>query len=345
MHQPRIQILCTLGPASLDPAIVGRLDECGVDLFRINLSHTPLEVVEATLQLVRSASPKPICLDTEGPQVRCGLIEEGTVLTEGRFVRLVRSEILGTADSLTLRPAATFDVLAAGSVVEIDFDGVELRVTEVGDDHAEAVVTSPGRVRSNKAVVVEPAPPLPTLSQRDLAGIQVGAQLGITHYAMSFARSADDVALIRRLAPPGSYIIGKIESSAGVRGMDGIITAADAVLIDRGDLSKEIPLEYVPFYQKAIVRRANRWTKPVFVATNLLESMTANRTPTVAEANDIANTLLDGVHGLVLAAETAIGIDPVGSVAMVGRLIRAFERTNFGSLLERDRQLAALPVE
>ena len=116
--------------------------------------------------------------------------------------------------------------------------------------------------------------------------------------------------------------------------MDEIIEAADAVLIDRGDLSREVPLEHVPYYQKAIVRRANRWNQPLFVATNLLESMVINRRPTIAEANDIANTLLDGVHGLVLAAETAIGVDPVGTVDMVLRAIDAFEREALGRLVE-----------
>ena len=119
--------------------------------------------------------------------------------------------------------------------------------------------------------------------------------------------------------------------------MDSIIHASDAVLIDRGDLSREIAFEYVPYYQKAIIRRANRWHRSVYVATNLLESMVTSRVPTIAEANDLATTLLDGVHGLVLAAETAIGVDPVGSVRMVLRAVRAFERTTGSDLLEEEQ--------
>jgi pyruvate kinase len=132
-------------------------------------------------------------------------------------------------------------------------------------------------------------------------------------------------------------VMAKIESKRGVQRMDEILEAADSVIIDRGDLSREVPLEYVPYYQKAIARRANRWNRSVFVATNLLESMITNKQPTIAEANDIANTLLDGVNGLVLAAETAIGMDPVGSVEMVQRAIDAFERTAEGNLLPEDR--------
>ena len=138
--------------------------------------------------------------------------------------------------------------------------------------------------------------------------------------------------------------MAKIESREGVRNMDGIMHATDVVLIDRGDLSREIPFENVPFYQKAIVRRANRWNRPVYVATNLLESMVTQRTPTIAEANDIANTLLDGVHGLVLAAETAVGVDPAGSVDIVLRAIRAFEQANEGHLLLEDRLQVDAPL-
>jgi pyruvate kinase len=154
---------------------------------------------------------------------------------------------------------------------------------------------------------------------------------------MSFTSSGDDVATLRRLVGDGATIISKIESRAGVRNMDGIIECSDAIIIDRGDLSREIPLQHIPYYQKAIVRRANRWNTPLYVATNLLESMVTNRRPTIAEANDIANTLLDGVHGLVLAAETAVGIDPVGAADMIMTAIDAFDRANEGALLEEDR--------
>ena len=132
--------------------------------------------------------------------------------------------------------------------------------------------------------------------------------------------------------PAGAQVIAKIESRTGIANMDGIVPAADAVLIDRGDLSREVPIEQIPYYQKAIVRRANRWHRPAYVATNLLESMVTNKLPTVAEANDIANSLLDGVHGL-LAAETAIGVDPVGAVDVVLRALRAFEGANGSHVL------------
>jgi len=332
----KIQLLCTLGPASMDPEIIRALDARNVDLFRINLSHTPLEGVEPAIALVQGCSSTPICLDTEGAQVRCGEVADDVVLVEGSEIELTAEPVMGSASSVTLWPDTLFDALSVGSMLEVDFDGAALRIAEVFERRARAIVTNAGRMRSNKGVTVDPPPDLPALSQKDIAAIELGTRHGIADYALSFAARADDVSLIRSLAPQGSNIIAKIESRAGVRNMDAIIDAADAILIDRGDLSREVPFELVPYVQKSIIRHANRWNRRVYVATNLLESMVTGRVPTIAESNDIANTLLDGVHGLVLAAETAVGIDPVGSVDIVLRGIRAFERSTKIDLLEDD---------
>ena len=333
----KIQILCTLGPASMEPEIIRELDARDVDLFRINLSHTPLERVESSIELVQACSSTPICLDTEGAQVRCGEVAEGVILVEGSEILLSAYPVSGSVSSVTLWPESLFEALTVGSVLEIDFDGAAVRVTDASERLARAVVTNAGRVRSNKGVTIDPPPDLPALSQKDIAAIELGSRHGVADYALSFAANADDVSRIRSLAPQGSNIIAKIESRVGVKNMDAIIDAADAVLIDRGDLSREVPFELVPYVQKTIIRHANRWNRRVYVATNLLESMVTGRVPTIAESNDIANTLLDGVHGLVLAAETAVGIDPVGSVDIVLRGIHAFERSTQIDLLDDDR--------
>jgi pyruvate kinase len=337
MTEMKIKILCTLGPVSLDGDVIHALDSAGVDVFRINLSHTPLESVEDTIALIRRYSSVPICLDTQGRQVRCGTMTGDVVLDEAAEVALTAESVIGTKREITLWPASVFDALERGARVSVDFEGAVLAVTSVGDRSATAVVSSPGRVRSNKAVTIDPSPDLPALSDTDLSAVEMGRRNGIGHYALSFATSGDEVSELRRLAPVGAEIMAKIESRAGVRNMDSIIDASDVVLIDRGDLSREIAFEYVPYYQKAIIRRANRWHRSVYVATNLLESMVTSRVPTIAEANDLATTLLDGVHGLVLAAETAIGVDPVGSVRMVLRAVRAFERTTGSDLLEEEQ--------
>lgn len=333
----KIKILCTLGPASLDPDVIKRLDKRHVDLFRINLSHTPPEALEGTIARIRAVSETPICLDTQGAQVRCGQIKQGVTLSEGAEVKLTGEPLTGDDSVIPLWPDSVFELLAPGNTIGIDFDGAKLQVTDVEPTSARATVIARGKIHTNKAVTIDPSPALPALTWQDVAAIAIGVDHGITHYALSFAAGAIQVAQIRELAPAGAHIMSKIESRVGIRNMDEIIEASDSVLIDRGDLSHEIPFEFVPYYQKAVVRRANRWSRPAYVATNLLESMVTNRQPTIAEANDIANTLLDGVHGLVLAAETAVGRDPVGSVDIVLRAIEAFERTSEGQLLAEDR--------
>jgi len=326
----KIQLVCTLGPASLDPDVIHQLDARGIDLFRINLSHTAIEELPSTIDFVRRNSDAPLSLDTEGAQVRCGPVVPDLLLEQGADVELTADEVEGTADRVSLRPRSAFHALRSGSNISIDFHGALLRVVETGDTSARAVVDRRGRIGSNKAVTISPPFRLPALTEKDVAALAIGRRMGIDHYALSFAASSRGVRQIRRLIPPRAHLISKIESRAGTRSMDEIIEASDAVLIDRGDLSREVPLEEVPYYQKAIVRRANRWRKPLYVATNLLESMVLNSRPTVAEVNDVANTLLDGAHGLVLAAETAIGVDPVGAVDMVKRAIEAFERSHAG---------------
>jgi len=318
--------LCTLGPASLKPDVIAELAHRGIDLFRINLSHTAPDDVEPTIDFVQKHSDVPICLDTEGAQVRCGGMEAGVFLAEGQPVRLLPGQAFGDGEAFSLRPVSIFEELQAGNIVHVDSDGAVLRVTDVGEGEAEAIVVGGGTVASNKAVTIEPPPRLPSLTEHDLLAIQRGVLAGIRHFALSFANHADDVKHLRGLLPPDSNVIAKIESLSGVHNVEPITMAADAVLIDRGDLSREVPMEHVPIYQKHIIRQANALNTPVFVATNLLESMIVSRYPTLAESNDIFNTLCDGAHGLVLAAETAIGDHPVESVDAVLRMVDAFER-------------------
>jgi pyruvate kinase len=316
--------------------IVRALESRGVDLFRINLSHTPLAELEPAIDFLQRTSSVPICLDTEGAQVRCGRMHPDVVLAVGAQVRLCRDPLVGTADALNLWPPSAFEALAVGHEVSVDFDGALLRVTAVDDGEALTAVIEAGAVRSNKAVTVRPSPRLPALSDKDEQALAIGVRRGLRHFALSFASCAADVQLLRGLVPAGAYLISKIESRAGVRNMDAIMGLSDAVLIDRGDLSREIPIEHVPVYQKHIIRRANTWNRPVFVATNLLESMIRNTRPTIAEANDIMNTLFDGAHGLVLAAETAIGDHPLRAVDMVRRVIDAYEHSTARLITEVD---------
>lgn len=333
-RQRFVRVLCTLGPASLQEATIRRLEERDVDLFRINLSHTPLEQVAPTIELIQSFSSVPVCLDTEGAQVRTGKMAPDVVVADAAHVRLTPAHVLGTADEITLTPASVFDELAPGNLIGLDFDGVVLLVVEKDAAGVNTIVLNGGRIGSNKAVVVTPAPQLPALSEKDRAAVAIGREFGLAHFALSFANCAADVAELRELVGPDAKIISKIESKRGVLNLDEILAATDEILIDRGDLSREVPLENIPLLQKAIIRKANLNKVPVNVATNLLESMIANRKPTRAELNDIINTLLDGANGLVLAAETAIGQHPVGAVDMVLSMIDRHRRSVEGHRIE-----------
>lgn len=320
-------ILCTLGPASLNATVIRKLDKRGVYLYRINLSHTPLQQLGDVIETIRRFSDTPICIDTEGAQVRCGRMESGATLAAGTRVHLRSDAVVGNGHTLSLTPGSVIANLAPGSLVAIDFNAVLLQVLDVAAECAEALVLNGGSIGSNKAVTISPAPVLPALSENDVAAIGIARQHGVRHAALSFASSRSDVEELRRIAGPDSHIISKIESPAGVTNLDQILAVSDAILIDRGDLSREVPLESIPLLQKAIIRKANGASTPVYVATNLLESMVTNPTPTRAEINDVMNTLIDGADGLVLAAETAVGAYPVEAVDMVLAVARQYRRS------------------
>ncbi len=319
------KILCTLGPASLNPRTIRRLDELHVDLFRLNLSHTNVEKIEELVGLIRTYSDIPICLDTQGAQVRTSAFAGGRVTLElNSMIEFAAPLELGDATRIPLYPASILTQLAVGDLVSIDFGTALLQVTEAGTSCGARVVSS-GTIGSNKAVSIDRVIDLPPLTDVDYAAIERGLHLGIFHFALSFANHRSDVELFRDIVGKQVQIIAKIESQLGLSHLVEILDAADVILIDRGDLSREVSIESIPFVQKEIIRRANEASVPVYVATNLLESMVVSPKPTRAEVNDVVNTLLDGADGLVLATETAIGDHPVGCTSMIRSLIRQYE--------------------
>ena len=322
-----IELLCTLGPASMNEHVIRRMDELGVDLFRINLSHTRLEDVGETIRFVAAISDTPICLDTEGAQIRTGAMSGGVVEVAENLLITATAAVAGrpgTRDHLGLYPGDVIDRLRQGDLISIDFDAVLVQVVDTAPGTAILRVLNPGRIGSNKAVTVQRPLTLAPLTDKDREAIGIGRAEGITDFALSFANTAQDVRDIRALAGKDARIIAKIECHNGLLNLDSIIAESDAVLIDRGDLAREVPIERIPQVQKLIVARAKAHRRKVYVATNLLESMVTSSVPTRAEVNDIYNTLADGADGLVLAAETAIGRHPVACAAMVVRLIREF---------------------
>ena len=321
------QILCTLGPASMNERVIRRLEGCGATLFRINLSHTALDEVEPAVQFIKKHSDVPICLDTEGAQIRTGpLVGSALSVRDNTIIRAHRRRVPGDDKNFNLYPEDIIDILQPGDFLSIDFNAVLVQVIGSDDENTvRMLVLNGGRVGQNKAVTLERPVKLPPLTKKDRSAIEIGRSVGLSHFALSFANHGDDVEEIRTVAGEDTFIISKIESRNGLANIDAIAAGSNALLIDRGDLSREVPIERLPTTQKAILRKGRNVGVPVYVATNLLESMVTAPHPTRAEVNDIHNTLLDGADGLVLAAETAIGEHPIECASMISRMIENFE--------------------
>lgn len=321
-----IDLLCTLGPASMNDRVIARLEELGATLFRINLSHTALEDLPRLVEFVQERTNVPLCLDTEGAQVRNGKLIGGAVdVREHNIIDAVSETILGDNRRFSLYPEYVVDALEIGDFISIDFNAVLVQVIDKTEGRATLRVLNGGKMGQNKAVTVERIITMPPLTEKDEESIKIGRNMGVKHFALSFANFGKDVDFTRELAGPDTFIISKIECRNGLINLDDIIQKSDAILIDRGDLSREVPIERIPSLQRKIIQQAKSGKTLVYVATNLLESMITNPGPTRAEVNDVFYTLVSGADGLVLAAETAIGDNPIGCASMIVKLVHAFE--------------------
>lgn len=330
------ETMVTLGPATSDLAALRTLKALGVDFVRVNMSHSSLSDLRGFIHLAQAADI-PFVLDTEGSQVRMGLVDRvgpGVFLSEGAKVELTYDYHTAGANEIPLRPSSAIHDLGAGDVLELDFNGASVRVEEGAhpcSGYVLATVVTAGVIQNNKAVTVHQVfgqtyrPP--TISAKDLLAIGIGLEMGVEFIALSFVRSAGSILDIREATEGKMLVISKVECTDALTNLDEIIEASDYLLIDRGDLSREVPIQTVPFLQKSIIDRAVRGHgKRTFVATNLLESMIANPHPTVAEVSDIANAVVDGATGLVLAGETAIGQYPFLAVRQLNAAIEYAER-------------------
>ena len=320
-------ILVTLGPTSMNEETVKTCTELGVYVFRINLSHTPIDQVEDNIKRIQSWTDVPVCLDSEGAQLRNGsMINEKVEFAKGEEIRISFDPIVGDSTQISFNPVVVLKQFEVGDIVQVDFNHVSFEITARFDDHYTALVLSGGRIGSNKGADVNRDLKFDPLTSKDRQAIEIGLKNDVKNFALSFANLPEDVDLMRSLCGADSRIICKIESPSGVNNLESIIERTDEILIDRGDLSRRVPIERIPFLQRGIISTARRMDTPVFVATNLLESMVTTKSPTRAEVNDVVSTLEMGATGLVLAAETAIGKHPVEAVQMIRSLMNEFER-------------------
>lgn len=320
------EIWCTLGPSSLNDRVIGRLEELGVSLFRLNLSHTKIDQLPKTLEYIQSRTKVPVCLDTEGAQVRTTDLNAGKIeVRENSTIRIHYNQVSGDSSNLNLTPENIAKQLKIGDLLKMDAD-VLVQVVVVESEWVVARVLNGGEIGQNKAVtVLERDIAMPAMTEKDQQAMTIGKKFGIRHVALSFANRAADVDEIRALAHPEAMVTSKIECLNGLRNLPEIAEKSDALLIDRGDLSRQVNIEKIPALQKDIIHHAKVTGVKIYVATNLLESMITSANPTRAEVNDVFNTLMDGADGLVLAAETAIGAYPVFAASMIRKVIREYE--------------------
>jgi len=266
-----IKILSTLGPGSLNKETVQTLAKKGVNLFRINLSHTALEDVEGIIAKIQSWTDVPVCLDSEGAQVRNGFMKSGRVVYQtGDSVYIHSEAIVGDKQNISFTPDSVFSQLQEGDEIRVDFDSVAFRMTGKASDQFIATVLQGGQVGSNKGAVVSRPLKLDPITPKDKAAFEIGLSMGIKNFALSFTHCAEDVRQVREIIGERT-LISKIESIQGVLNLKEILLLVDQILIDRGDLSREIPIEKIPFIQRSIINYARIYETPVYVVSISVE--------------------------------------------------------------------------
>ncbi|MBU0743937.1 MAG: sulfate adenylyltransferase, partial [Gammaproteobacteria bacterium] len=327
-----LKIIFTVGPTSLNEQVLRRLEVRNISLVRINLSHVQEDEIEKHIQFLQKFKI-PVAIDTEGSQIRTGNCKtSGIFLNLNHFIKLHRNLESCDNGNIYFTPPHILDYFKPGDLIAIDFNSALLRVEDVSSlaalDFITCRVIVEGYVGSKKGVHCEDINcNLPSFSPKDLYAIELAKKYGIKHFTLSFIDHASEVERFKQIYPQ-AITYAKIETISGVKNVSAILNIADGILIDRGDLSREIPIEKIPLAQKMLIEQARLHKKDVFVASNLVEAMALDLKPTRAEVNDIVNTVLDGATGFVLTKEAAVGRYPVETVNMVNNLISQSKRIN-----------------
>jgi pyruvate kinase len=341
------KIVATLGPASSSPETIRALFDAGVDVFRLNFSHGRQSDHHEKHEIIRrierdTGRPIGIMADLQGPKLRLGVFAQGRVeIATGARFRLDLDPTLGDEHRAPLLHPEIFAAIRRGTELLLDDGKVRLRVEDCGADFAETVTLVGGRLSDRKGVNVPGvALPISALTDKDRADLAFALDLGVDWVALSFVQRSEDVAEGRELVAGRAGILVKLEKPLAIESLEGIVELADSVMVARGDLGVEMPSEDVPSIQKQIIRTCRVAGKPVIVATQMLESMTASPTPTRAEASDVATAIYEGADAVMLSAESASGAYPVEAVEMMDRIICRVERDPLYRALTEAGQLA-----
>lgn len=348
------KIVCTLGPASRDPASLEALVAAGMNVARLNLAHGSHERharVVASLRQTAAGRPLAILADLAGPKIRVGELAGGVLTLEpGERISLVPEGREPGPGTVPVSYANLAKDVRAGDTLLLSDGLLELRVDDVRDEQVICTVVVGGPLGSFKGINVPTRSiSAPILSDKDIADLEFALEQDVDYVAVSFVRSVADIDLVRKAIVDrggGAGIVAKIEKHEAVDHIDEIISAADAVMIARGDLGVEIPLEAVPLVQKSVTLKCNEAGKPVITATQMLRSMVENPRPTRAEVADVANAILDGTDAIMLSEETAVGEYPVEAVRTMSRIAEETE-TGFpyGDWASRFRKEESISVE
>jgi pyruvate kinase len=334
----RGKIVCTLGPASSSEEQIKALVEVGMDVARLNFSHGDHADHEIAYKRVRAASDSTgravgIMADLQGPKIRLGRFADGpTVWVAGETVRITVDDIEGTHD----RVSTTYKELAkdavAGDRLLVDDGNIGLTVSHIDGNDVVCIVTEGGKVSNNKGLSLPGMNvSVPAMSEKDIEDLKFAMSLGVDLVALSFVRSPADIELVHEIMDEMGRrvpVIAKLEKPEAIENLEAIVLAFDAIMVARGDLGVELPLEEVPLVQKRVIQMARENAKPVIVATQMLESMIENSRPTRAEASDVANAVLDGTDAVMLSGETSVGKYPLEAVKTMARIITAVEENS-----------------
>ena len=347
-----VKIVATLGPASDDYEKIRKLHEAGADVFRLNMSHgshEEIRVRHATIRKIEEDLGSPICIlaDLQGPKLRVGTFANGEEELEvGASFRMDLDDAEGDATRVKLPHKEIFDALEPGSHLLVNDGKIKLRVKECGQDFADCEVVVGGTISNRKGVnVPDVVLPLAALSEKDRKDLEFVCDLGVDWLALSFVQRPSDVEEARALAKGRANILSKIEKPAAVRNFDDILAVSDGIMVARGDLGVELPVQNVPPIQKQLVRKCRAAAKPVIVATQMLESMIDSPMPTRAEVSDVATAIYEGSDAIMLSAESAAGSFPIEAVTTMDNVAQEVEADpTYTEIIESSRRTSGRSV-
>ncbi|PXW68590.1 pyruvate kinase [Loktanella sp. PT4BL] len=341
-----VKIVATLGPASNDYEMIRALHEAGADVFRLNMSHGDHEEIRARHAIIRQVekdldSPISILADLQGPKLRVGVFANGEEeLVPGAGFRLDLDDAEGDATRVKLPHKEIFDALEPGAHLLVNDGKIKLRVKDCGATFANCEVIVGGTISNRKGVnVPDVILPLAALSEKDRKDLEFVCELGVDWLALSFVQRPADVEEARELAKGRAAILSKIEKPNAVKVFDSILAVSDGIMVARGDLGVELPVQNVPPIQKQLVRKCRAAAKPVIVATQMLESMIDSPMPTRAEVSDVATAIYEGADAIMLSAESAAGSYPIEAVTTMSNVAAEVEADpTYTEIIEASRK-------